>query len=183
MNFLWIDKKNFLNRKTVLNEKSNIDDGVGWPDWRLTLCLFCAWACIFGVLARGVKSSGKAAYFLALFPYIIMTALLIRAVTLEGAVNGIIFFIKPNWQKLFEPGVWYAAVTQCFFSLSVCFGGVVMYSSYNNFEHNIYRWIFVPTRNYLSASIFFIILVNVKSHGFLVIFQRRDGRHDSRYFH
>ncbi|XP_043280537.1 sodium-dependent nutrient amino acid transporter 1-like isoform X3 [Venturia canescens] len=131
--------------KTVLNEKSNIDDGLGWPDWRLTLCLFCAWACIFGVLARGVKSSGKAAYFLALFPYVIMTALLVRAVTLEGAVNGIIFFIKPNWEKLFEPGVWYNAVTQCFFSLSVCFGGVVMYSSYNDFEHNIYRDAMVVT--------------------------------------
>ena len=129
----------FGNRKTVLHEKPNIDDGIGWPDWRLTICLFFAWACIFAVLARGVKSSGKAAYFLALFPYVIMIALLIRAVTLEGATNGIIFFIKPQWEKLFEPSVWYAAVTQCFFSLSVCFGGVVMYSSYNDFDHNIYR--------------------------------------------
>lgn len=78
---------------------------------------------------------------MALFPYVIMVALLLRAVTLEGAMNGIIFFIKPQWDKLFEPQVWYAAVTQCFFSLSVCFGGVVMYSSYNSFRHNIYRWV------------------------------------------
>ncbi|XP_017797726.1 PREDICTED: sodium-dependent nutrient amino acid transporter 1-like [Habropoda laboriosa] len=126
-------------RITVLKEKPSIDDGIGLPDWKLTICLLVAWCCIFGVLARGVKSSGKAAYFLAIFPYIIMISLLVRAVTLDGAVNGIIFFIKPNWEKLFDANVWYAAVTQCFFSLSVCFGGVVMYSSYNDFRHNIYR--------------------------------------------
>lgn len=123
----------------MLKEKSSIDDGLGLPDWRLTLCLLFAWLCIFCVLAKGVQSSGKAAYFLALFPYAIMFALLGRAVTLEGAATGILFFIKPDWNKLFEADVWYAAVTQCFFSLSVCFGGLVTYSSYNGFRHNIYR--------------------------------------------
>lgn len=123
----------------MLREKDDINDGIGLPDWRLVLTLVATWCCISGVLAKGVKSSGKASYFLAIFPYVIMIALLIRAVTLEGALTGIIFFIKPNWEKLIEAKVWYAAVTQCFFSLSVCFGGVVMYSSYNNFHHNIYR--------------------------------------------
>ncbi|XP_078034986.1 sodium-dependent nutrient amino acid transporter 1 [Augochlora pura] len=132
-------------RKTVLREKSTINDGIGLPDWKLTICLLMSWLCIFGVLARGVHSSGKAAYFLAIFPYVIMISLLIKAVTLEGAMEGIIFFIKPNWSKLFEANVWYAAVTQCFFSLSVCFGGVVMYSSYNDFRHNIYRDVIVVT--------------------------------------
>ncbi|XP_043500880.1 sodium-dependent nutrient amino acid transporter 1-like [Polistes fuscatus] len=135
----------FYFTKTVLKEIPNIDNGLGLPDWKLTLCLFVAWCSIFAVLARGVKSQGKAAYFLAIFPYVIMIALLIRAVTLEGASNGIIFFIQPKWDKLFDPNVWYAAVTQCFFSLSVCFGGVVMYSSYNDFRHNIYRDVMVVT--------------------------------------
>ncbi|XP_043260588.1 sodium-dependent nutrient amino acid transporter 1-like [Colletes gigas] len=132
-------------RRIVLKEKQTIDDGIGLPDWKLTICLLFAWGCIFAVLARGVKSSGKAAYFLALFPYVIMISLLIRAVSLDGAVNGIVFFIKPDWGKLFDANVWYAAVTQCFFSLSVCFGGVVMYSSYNDFKHNIYRDVIVVT--------------------------------------
>ncbi|KAI4504361.1 hypothetical protein M0802_000832 [Mischocyttarus mexicanus] len=135
----------FYFMKTVLKEIPNINNGLGLPDWKLTVCLFVAWCSIFAVLARGVKSSGKASYFLAIFPYVIMIALLIRAVTLEGAGNGIIFFIQPKWDKLFDPNVWYAAVTQCFFSLSVCFGGVVMYSSYNDFRHNIYRDVMVVT--------------------------------------
>lgn len=60
---------------------------------------------MFLVIIKGVKSSGKAAYFLALFPYVIMLTLLIRAVTLEGAVDGIIFFIKPQWGELLNPKV------------------------------------------------------------------------------
>lgn len=39
--------------------------------------------------------------------------------------------------KIFQ--VWYAAITQCFFSLAVCFGNLIMYSSFNRFDHNVYR--------------------------------------------
>ncbi|XP_035733050.1 sodium-dependent nutrient amino acid transporter 1-like isoform X2 [Vespa mandarinia] len=127
----------FLN--TVLHEKDNIDDGIGLPNWKLTLCLFGCWASVCIVIFQGAKSTGKASYFLAIFPYIILIALLIRAVTLNGAANGILFFITPQWDMLLKPKVWYAAVTQCFFSLSVCFGAIVTYSTNNEFKHNIYR--------------------------------------------
>ncbi|XP_071869904.1 sodium-dependent nutrient amino acid transporter 1 [Bombus fervidus] len=125
--------------KVVLQEKDSIDDGVGLPDWKLTLCLLFSWLCVILITFQGVKSSGKASYFLAIFPYIILLSLLIRAVTLEGAGTGILFFLTPKWSKLLEPNVWYAAVTQCFFSLSVCFGAIITYSSHNNFKHNVYR--------------------------------------------
>jgi len=36
--------------------------------------------------------------------------------------------------------VWYAAVAQCFFSLSVGFGPIIMNASYNQFRHTIYRY-------------------------------------------
>lgn len=68
-----------------------------------------------------------------------MIALLFRAVTLDGAVDGILFLVTPRWDKLWQPTVWYAAITQCFFSLSVCFGPIITYSSYSNFEHNVSR--------------------------------------------
>lgn len=132
-------------RKIVLNEYDSIDAGIGVPSWQLTICLFLSWACIFCVLCRGVKSTGKAAYFLAIFPYIVMLALLIRAATLEGAINGILFFVRPKWDMLWQPTVWYAAITQCFFSLSVCFGPILTYSSYNNFGHKLDRDVMIVT--------------------------------------
>ncbi|KAK2717814.1 hypothetical protein QYM36_006572 [Artemia franciscana] len=87
----------------------------------------------------GVSSSGKAAYFTALFPYVILLTLLVRGVTLPGAYEGIMFYITPQWDKILEAKVWYAAVTQCFFSLAISFGPIVMFSSYNKFKQPIYR--------------------------------------------
>ncbi|XP_073845902.1 sodium-dependent nutrient amino acid transporter 1-like isoform X2 [Musca autumnalis] len=127
----------FVNE--VLREKPNINDGIGLPNWELVLGLFVSWLCVFLIIFKGVKSSGKASYFLAIFPYIVMAVLLVRAVTLPGSLDGIIYFIKPDWSKILDPKVWYAAVTQCFYSLSVCFGNIIMYASYNKFGHNVHR--------------------------------------------
>lgn len=91
------------------------------------------------VLMKGIKSSGKAAYFLAVFPYIVLIILLVRSATLEGAMDGMFYFIVPEWDKIFEAQVWYAAVTQVFYALGVCFGSIIMYSSYNRFNQNVYR--------------------------------------------
>lgn len=98
-----------------------------------------AWACISLILIKGIKSSGKASYFLAFFPYAIMIILLIRSATLEGAFDGMLYFIRPQWDKILEAKVWYAAVTQVFYSLAVCFGSIIMYSSYNRFDQDIYK--------------------------------------------
>ena len=57
----------------VLRMKDDISDGVGLPDWRLTLCLLFSWLVLFLTLAKGVKSSGKVGkhYFATLYtiPY------------------------------------------------------------------------------------------------------------------
>ncbi|KAK3912050.1 Sodium-dependent nutrient amino acid transporter 1 [Frankliniella fusca] len=129
-------------KHSVLNEVDDargISQGIGAPGLELSLCLALTWLLVWAVTCCGVKSSGKAAYFLALFPYVILFMLLIRGVTLPGALDGIIFFVQPDFWRLLDPTVWYAAVTQCFFSLGVGFGSLVMMSSYNAFDHNIYK--------------------------------------------
>uniref|UniRef100_A0A1I8PI57 Transporter n=1 Tax=Stomoxys calcitrans TaxID=35570 RepID=A0A1I8PI57_STOCA len=123
----------------ILREKDNIDDGIGVPNWTLVLTLAFSWLSIAAVVFKGIKSSGKASYFLAIFPYVVMLILLIRSLTLPGAFDGVLFFLKPQWDKLLDAKVWYAAVTQVFFSLSICYGSIVMYASYNRFQHNIRR--------------------------------------------
>lgn len=78
------------------------------------MCLLASWGCVLIILIKGVRSSGKASYFLALFPYVGMGILLVRACTLEGAVDGIIYFIKPQFDRLLDPTVSVYLINVCF---------------------------------------------------------------------
>ena len=97
------------------------------------------WAIVFLILIKGVKSAGKVAYITGICPFILLIIFLVRALTLPGSFDGIIYFFTPNWKDVFKPSVWYAAATQLFFSLNVFLGNIIMYASYNKFDHNIYR--------------------------------------------
>lgn len=46
-------------------------------------------------------------YFTALFPYVILVVLLAHGATLPGALDGIIYYLKPDWSKLGEAQVLY----------------------------------------------------------------------------
>ena len=47
----------------------------------------------------------QVAYFTATFPYVMLTVLVVRGATLEGSINGILYFIVPDWKKLASPDV------------------------------------------------------------------------------
>lgn len=86
-----------------------------------------------------MKSFGKVSYLTSIGPYVLLFILLIRVVTLEGAWDGIKLFFRPDYQKLLEVKVWYEAALQCFYSLNIYFSCIVMYASFNKFNHNISR--------------------------------------------
>lgn len=53
-------------------------DNWGYPRWQLVLCLALGWLIAFACLIKGIKSAGKVVYFTALFPYVILIALLVN---------------------------------------------------------------------------------------------------------
>ncbi|XP_050737148.1 sodium-dependent nutrient amino acid transporter 1-like [Eriocheir sinensis] len=128
----------YLMKQVLKVDFEGLRSGLGLPDFHLSMCLVASWAVVFMVQIHGIKTSGKAAYFTAIVPYVLLLALLIRGVTLPGSAEGIMYFLTPRWEKLLDIQVWLAAVTQALFSLTIGTGGVTTMASYNDFRNNIY---------------------------------------------
>lgn len=105
----------------------------------LVICLAISWVIIFICLLGGAKILGKISYFTALFPYVVITALVIYGAMMEGAGEGILHYLKPDFSTLKSVDVWSDAATQIFFSLSLCYGGVMTLASYNPFYNNFVK--------------------------------------------
>ena len=122
-----------------------ISEGIDHPDgiqYELALTLLIAWILCFFCIWRGIKSTGKAAYVTAIFPYFVMTALFIRGITLPGAGDGIKFYLLPDMSRLSDPQVWIDAGTQIFFSYAIALGCMTALGSYNDFHNDFYQWAF-----------------------------------------
>ncbi|XP_041808355.1 sodium- and chloride-dependent neutral and basic amino acid transporter B(0+) [Chelmon rostratus] len=140
--------------RVALQRSSGLDE-TGPVVWHLALCLLLSSMLVAAALIRGIKSSGKVVYFTATFPYVVILILLIRGVTLEGARDGIEFYIgsQSNLTKLTEAQVWKDAATQTFYSLSIGWGGVMTLASYNNFHNNVFKDSFIVTLTNAGTSV------------------------------
>ncbi|XP_048123371.1 sodium- and chloride-dependent GABA transporter ine isoform X2 [Alosa alosa] len=127
----------FFNRK-MLDRTGGLEEA-GTLRWELFLLLLLAWILIYLCIFKGIKSTGKVVYFTAIFPYVILIALLINNVQLPGAMKGINFFILPVWEKLLSLEVWVNAAAQIFNSIGIGFGGLMTMSSYNSFNNNVLK--------------------------------------------
>nr|CAB3266322.1 sodium-dependent proline transporter [Phallusia mammillata] len=163
------------NRVLRINKSTGIEDP-GIVLWDLCLCLLLAWILVFLCLIKGVKSSGKVVYFTATFPYIILIILLIRGCTLEGALDGILFYVRPKWHKLQTAKVWKDAATQIFYSLGISFGGLLTFASYNKFDNNLYRDTLIVAIGNCATSIFagFVIFSVIGHMAFKLKLQVKD---------
>ncbi|NXU69147.1 SC6A9 protein, partial [Horornis vulcanius] len=125
-------------RRYVLNLSDDIGN-LGEVRLPLLGCLGVSWVVVFLCLIKGVKSSGKVVYFTATFPYVVLTILFVRGITLEGAVTGIMYYLTPQWDKILNAKVWGDAASQIFYSLGCAWGGLITMASYNKFNNNCYR--------------------------------------------
>uniref|UniRef100_A0A914H3V8 Transporter n=1 Tax=Globodera rostochiensis TaxID=31243 RepID=A0A914H3V8_GLORO len=124
--------------RRVLQQTSTIDN-FGGIQWELFGLMFLAWVVVYFALWKGITKARKFVYFCALFPYFLIAVLLLRGLTLPGALHGIAFYLTPNIAKLTEVTVWKDAGTQVFYSYGVGFGTLIALGSHNKFNHNCYR--------------------------------------------
>ncbi|XP_048024993.1 sodium- and chloride-dependent GABA transporter 2-like [Megalobrama amblycephala] len=124
--------------KRVLVLSRGIEE-VGKINWEILLCLIAMWIICYFCIWKGVKSTGKVVYFTATFPYVMLLVLLIRGLTLPGALQGVMFYLYPEPSRLTDPQVWLEAGAQILFSYSVSVGTLTVFGSYNKYNNNCYR--------------------------------------------
>jgi len=94
------------------------------------LGLIVIWLLVFLILYKGVKRIGKVVALTVPIPTILLIILTIRGMTLPGAMEGIIYYLTPNFSALLDVNVWLAAYAQIFFSIGVAQGIMITYASF-----------------------------------------------------
>lgn len=84
---------------------------------------------IIGGIERSVK------YLMPLL-FVFLLGMVIRNITLPGAVEGIIYYLKPDFSKI-TPQLFIMVLGQVFFALSLGFGVIVTLSSYLSKQENL----------------------------------------------
>ncbi|XP_033724868.1 sodium- and chloride-dependent GABA transporter 1-like [Pecten maximus] len=119
-----------------------LTDGIetmGTLRWQLLLCNFSVCVIVFLCVFKGIKLSGKIMYVAATVPYLFLTILLVRGLTLDGALMGLRYYFIPRWAELLRPSVWFDAASQVMYSLGFGTADHIILASHNKFHHNMYR--------------------------------------------
>ncbi len=100
------------------------------------------WQAVFmimtvGIIAAGVvKGIQRWSTILMPILFVLLVILIIRAITLPGAEEGLAYYLKPDFSKVTGRTL-LAALAQAFFSLSLGMGALITYGSYLNEKDEI----------------------------------------------
>ncbi|MFC1603470.1 sodium-dependent transporter [Planctomycetota bacterium] len=125
----WGDRPEIFFFQNVLNRSSGPGE-IGWPVLSLVIGMALTWITIYLILRKGVRSVSKVVMVTVPLPMLLLVVLLIRGLTLPGAMDGIRFYLTPDFSKLTDLNIWLRAYGQIFFSLSLASGVMIGYGSY-----------------------------------------------------
>ncbi|MBN3039387.1 MAG: sodium-dependent transporter [Candidatus Omnitrophica bacterium] len=93
----------------------------------LTIVWTLNWLIVFLGVEKGLERANK--FFMPLL-FILIAVLVFWSLRLSGAAEGLRVYLRPDFSKLKEAGVWIDAFSQIFFTLSLGFGIMIAYASY-----------------------------------------------------
>jgi NSS family neurotransmitter:Na+ symporter len=108
--------------------------GLTAQPWTMMLWMIVSVAIGFGICSLGLqKGVEKITKIMMSSLFVVMLVLVVRAVTLPGAAEGLAFYLKPDFSKMAERGIFEviaAAMGQAFFTLSIGIGSMAIFGSY-----------------------------------------------------
>jgi NSS family neurotransmitter:Na+ symporter len=121
-------------------KRSDAPFNIGGVQGHILLGLVVVWGLNWFILARGVQRGVELANRIFMPLLFILTAVLVFwSLTLDGAMDGIKAYLKPDFSAIMDVKVWIAAYGQIFFTLSLGFGIMIAYASYLPKKANITR--------------------------------------------
>ncbi|MEC7838676.1 MAG: sodium-dependent transporter [Chlamydiota bacterium] len=131
------DTKAFFHQHVLnMSETPNI---VGGFSTSVLIALLASWVMVYFCVWKGVKSVSDVVTITMPLPIILLVVLLSRTLFLPGAMDGLTFYLNPNFSALLDIEVWMAAVAQVFFTLSLGFGVMITYASYQDQKSDIIK--------------------------------------------
>ncbi len=117
---------------------SNFMGFVGHPVWPIVFHAAFIVLCIW-IVHSGVRQ-GIERWCDILMPalFVLLVILIVRALTLPGAGEGVRFFLQPDFSKL-SPKIFLVALGHAFFSMSLGMGAMITYSSYVQKKENLWK--------------------------------------------
>ena len=115
--------------ETVLRSSEGPGE-IGWPVGPLVIGMALTWLLIYLILRKGVRSVSKVVMVTVPLPMLLLAVLLVRGLTLPGAIDGIRYYLTPDFSMLTDWRIWLKAYGQIFFSLSLASGVMIGYGSY-----------------------------------------------------
>jgi neurotransmitter:Na+ symporter, NSS family len=125
---LWAENPHEFFFKDYLGVTEGL--GLGTLRWPIVFAMAAIWTGMYFCIFKGVKLVSKIVLWTVPIPWVMLIILMIRGLTLEGAINGLEYFLEPDWVVLKESRVWRAAFGQVFFSMTIAFGVMVTYASF-----------------------------------------------------
>lgn len=109
--------------------------------WMSTAAMVFVVALGMFIVSKGLQNGvEKVSKFMMVALLMIMVILAIRALTLPNAMDGLVFYLKPDFNKLLEYNlseVIFAEMGQAFFTLSLGIGALAIFGSYIDKERSL----------------------------------------------
>jgi len=117
----------FFEKVLNLSSGPEVLGGLQWP---LVAGLAFAWIVLFFIMFRGARAIGRVSIWLVCIPWLLLIILLIRGLTLPGAIDGLNYYLTPDLNALRNIDVWFGAFSQIAFTLSLGMAGMFAYGSF-----------------------------------------------------